>query len=62
MKTAQKLLEIDPDVKCIISSGYTNSPAMAKPNEYGFVACIAKPFRGEKLAQLLNEVLTEKDS
>lgn len=61
-KTVKKLLEIDPDVKGIVSSGYTNSPVMANPGKYGFVESIAKPFRGEKLAQLLNEVLTEKDS
>lgn len=61
-KTVKKLLEIDPNVKGIVSSGYSNSPVMANPGKYGFIESIAKPFRGEKLAQLLNEVLTEKVS
>ena len=57
-KTMQKLLEIDPNVKGIVSSGYSNSPVMGNPGKYGFIASIAKPFRGEKLAQLLNEILS----
>ena len=61
-ETIRKLLEIDPDVKGIVSSGYSNSPVMANPVEYGFIASIAKPFRGEKLAELLNKIMMEKVS
>ncbi|HEY7545498.1 MAG TPA: response regulator, partial [Blastocatellia bacterium] len=32
----KKLLEIDPDVKAIVSSGYSNDPIMTRFREYGF--------------------------
>lgn len=39
-----KLIEIDPDVKAIVSSGYSNEPIMSHYEKYGFVDAIAKPY------------------
>ncbi|NOQ65877.1 MAG: hypothetical protein GQ556_01485 [Desulfobacterales bacterium] len=37
------LLELDPEAKAIVSSGYSNDPIMANFKEYGFKAMVSKP-------------------
>lgn len=37
------LVEFDPNVKAIVSSGYSNDPVMSNYTEYGFIAAVAKP-------------------
>lgn len=54
----QKLLSIDPDVKAIVSSGYSNDPVMADFKEYGFRGVIIKPYRIEGFSRTLQEVMT----
>lgn len=55
-ETIKRLLEIDPNVKAIASSGYCNSPIMARYWEYGFKAVVAKPYSMEDLAHVLQIV------
>ena len=56
-----KLLEIDPDVKVIVSSGYSSDPIMANFREYNFKGCLAKPYRLVDLATVLQEVLVDSE-
>lgn len=56
-QAVKRLLEIDPDVKAVITSGYADSPVLKHFREYGFVAAIAKPYRIEELKDLLEELL-----
>jgi PAS domain S-box-containing protein len=56
----QKLLEIDPHVKAIVSSGYSNDPIMADYARYGFKGVIAKPYQIEELSKTVHEVLMDK--
>ncbi|MFC1966505.1 PAS domain S-box protein [Chloroflexota bacterium] len=56
----KKLLEIDPKVKAIVSSGYATDPVMANFEEYGFKGVIAKPYTVEKLEKVLRSILREK--
>lgn len=53
-----RLLEIDPGVKAVISSGYADSPVLKHFREYGFAAAIAKPYRIEELKVLLEELFS----
>ncbi len=55
-EAVKRLLEIDPGVKAIISSGYADSPVLKHFSEYGFVDAIAKPYRIEQLKTLLGKL------
>ncbi len=52
-----KLIEIDPDVKAIVSSGYSSDDAMSNYRELGFCGVIAKPYQVEQLGGILSRVL-----
>jgi PAS domain S-box-containing protein len=55
------LLEIDPKIKAIVSSGYSNDPIMAEFREYGFNGVIIKPYRLTELSQTLQDVIAGSD-
>ncbi len=62
-KTAvQKLLEINPHVKAIVSSAYFNDPVMTDFKKYGFAAALTKPFTMKDLKDTLSEVLMGKSA
>ncbi len=52
-----KLLKIDPNVKAIVSSGYSNDEVMANYKLYGFMAVMVKPYKIEDLSKVLGEIL-----
>jgi len=52
-----KLLEISPDVKAIVSSGYSNDPVFSDFKRYGFKGVLAKPFDLEGLSGNISEVM-----
>ncbi|MCX5999440.1 MAG: PAS domain S-box protein, partial [Chloroflexi bacterium] len=53
----KKLLEIDPHVKAVISSGYSSDPLLSNFRKYGFCAVVAKPYTIEALEATLQQVL-----
>jgi len=53
----EKLLEIDPEVKAIVSSGYSDDPVLTNFQEYGFMGMMPKPFESLSLGKVLHEVL-----
>lgn len=56
-ETMEKLREIDPDVKTIVSSGYSHDRVMANFRDYGFVGVVSKPYKPSELGRILHEVL-----
>jgi signal transduction histidine kinase/CheY-like chemotaxis protein len=56
-ETIKKLIEIDPEVKAIVSSGYSNDPIMSHYQAYGFSSVIAKPYRITELSKILRDVM-----
>jgi CheY-like chemotaxis protein/anti-sigma regulatory factor (Ser/Thr protein kinase) len=58
-KIVKRLLEVDPSVKAIASSGYSNDPVMSKYREHGFCDVIPKPYRIQNLGEILRRVLRE---
>jgi len=59
-ETLQVLQEIDPEVKAIVSSGYSNDPIMADYRLFGFSGIITKPYKLGELRRVLGEVLEAK--
>lgn len=57
----KRLRTIDPHVKAIVASGYSNDPIMAHYQAHGFDGVITKPYRIEELRQVLYRVLTSTD-
>ncbi|MBU1398136.1 MAG: response regulator [Proteobacteria bacterium] len=53
------LLEIDPEVKVIVCSGYSDDEVMSNYREYGFKGMMPKPFDSHALGKVLNDVLKD---
>jgi len=49
-----------PDLPVFATSGYSEDPVIARPQEFGFTDSIRKPFLLEELAEILNRYLTNK--
>ncbi|MFC1669160.1 PAS domain S-box protein [Spirochaetota bacterium] len=56
-ETIEILKDYDPDVKAIVSSGYSNDPVMANFKDYGFIAIVEKPYRLEEIKNILQKIL-----
>ena len=54
----KKLIEIDPDIRAIVSSGYSDDPVMSNFKEYGFKDAMAKPYEIAELRQMLHKVIS----
>jgi len=57
METIKRLFKIDPHVKAIISSGYSNDPVMGNFKQYGFCGALPKPFTMKQLEEILDKVM-----
>jgi two-component system cell cycle sensor histidine kinase/response regulator CckA len=57
VKAIEEIRETDPGVIAIVSSGYSDDPAMANPEKYGYAAVLPKPYQPQDLARLVDLVL-----
>ena len=53
----KKLIEIDPTVNAIVSSGYALDATMSRYQDYGFRGVIAKPYEAAELGKIVAEVI-----
>ena len=56
-ETLQRLRVLDPDVRAIVSSGYSNDAIIANHRAHGFSAAIAKPYQMTELSEVIRQVL-----
>jgi two-component system, cell cycle sensor histidine kinase and response regulator CckA len=56
-ETIRELLRIDPAVKAVVMSGYTNDPAVLEPQRHGFKGVLAKPFDRDSLRKVVGRIL-----
>ncbi len=56
-EAAAKMRELDSAVKLIVSSGYSDSPAMSDFRSYGFDDVIPKPWSAAELSEVFRRVL-----
>jgi hypothetical protein len=52
-----KLLDLNPEVKAIVSSGYSQDPVMADHTHFGFKGVVVKPYDMYAMSKVLHDVL-----
>ncbi|MBP5450323.1 MAG: response regulator, partial [Spirochaetales bacterium] len=55
-KVLADLRAIDPNIKAILSSGYSVDPVVADFRDYGFLAALPKPYRIEELIDMIHDL------
>lgn len=58
-ETIARLLLIDPQVKAIVSSGYSMDPVMAEFRKYGFQGVLVKPYSLRELSEALHALMPD---
>jgi DNA-binding NtrC family response regulator len=58
-ETIDQLLAIDPEVKAIVSSGYSTDQILAHHEKFGFKDKIAKPYTIEEVRAVLARFLSK---
>ncbi|MCP4574997.1 MAG: PAS domain S-box protein [Deltaproteobacteria bacterium] len=53
VETIKKLLQIDPDVKAIVTSGYSNDPVLTHFRKHGFRGFIERPYMQKDLDEAI---------
>ena len=56
-RAIKEILNIDSEVKAIVSSGYSDDPAMADPKSFGFSGVLPKPYQPNELISLVSGIL-----
>jgi PAS domain S-box-containing protein len=56
----EKILVIDPKVRAIVSSGYSQDPILANHSAHGFRGILPKPYSLDQLTKALQEVLADR--
>ncbi|MBN1335722.1 MAG: response regulator [Deltaproteobacteria bacterium] len=57
VETLDRLRAIDPSVRAVAVSGYSDDPVMSIYSDHGFAGVLPKPFRMKDLDRVLGEVL-----
>lgn len=58
IEIANRLREIVPGIRLVVSSGYSNDPVLGDPSGFGFDGVATKPYRIEDLGMVLKMVMT----
>lgn len=57
VETMRQLRELDPSVLAIVSSGYSDAPAMSSPASFGFRGVLPKPYAPSELRAAVHRLL-----
>jgi|GEM_PF-465957 len=61
-ETVRILQKLDPQVKAIVSSGYSTDPIMANYEKFGFCDVVPKPYSAMELSQALSRTILKPKS
>jgi two-component system, cell cycle sensor histidine kinase and response regulator CckA len=53
----QEILKLNPDVKGIVSSGYSKDPIIENYKNYGFIAALPKPYDLISLGKIIDKII-----
>jgi DNA-binding NarL/FixJ family response regulator len=56
-ETIEKLRQIDPRVRAIVSSGYSRDPVIAEYRAHGFLGRVPKPYDFAELIKVVQTVM-----
>ncbi|MFC1523906.1 PAS domain S-box protein [Thermodesulfobacteriota bacterium] len=56
-EAVREVLNIDPQAKVIVSSGYSNDPILAHFENYGFCSAIKKPYVIQEMSRAISQVV-----
>lgn len=59
-QTVRELLNVDPGVKAIVSSGYSYDALLSEYKKHGFCGVVAKPYRLQELGEVLSRAIRDK--
>lgn len=59
LDTIQKALELNPDLKCIVATGYSETARVESALKLGCGICLSKPFSREALANAVTNALDD---
>lgn len=59
VEAMRRLLEIDPNVKAVVTSGYSHDAVISRYLEHGFKAFLKKPYNVDQMREVLNTLLSE---
>jgi signal transduction histidine kinase/CheY-like chemotaxis protein len=57
IEVVRELALIDPGVKVIVASGYSDDQALSRPEKFGFLAAVTKPVALAELSKVINEAV-----
>jgi CheY-like chemotaxis protein len=57
IEVLKDILEIDPNVKALVSSGYSGDEVMSNFKNYGFKGVVTKPYTMKKLIEEIEKVI-----
>ena len=56
-ETIERLLAVNPNIRAIVSSGYSDDAVVSDYHKYGFSARLTKPYKLQELSDTLNTLL-----
>lgn len=59
-ETLAYLKDLDPEIKAIVSSGYSNDPVIAEYETFGFKGVVHKPYKINELTEVIDRLMGRK--
>ena len=61
-ETLSRMKKLNPHVRAIVASGYSNEMNLSQYSAYGFLGAVSKPFHFSELSQLLSQITQGTES